>query len=75
MQKEIIEGIPYWKDKHNTVFSFESDKKNLLELGTYNPTTELLTLKADWLQQYQSKLSIYREGLKQRERKENKLIK
>jgi hypothetical protein len=72
MQKEIIEGIPYWKDKHNTLFSFEPDKKNLLELGTYNPATEVLNLKVDWLLHYQPKLTAYREGLKQRERKENK---
>ena len=33
MQKEILEGVPYWKDKSNILYSFEPDKKNLISLG------------------------------------------
>jgi len=72
MQKEVIEGVPYWIDKHCTLYSFEVDKKNLLEVGKYNPTTEVLSLKNDCLEQYQQKLTSYRENLKSRSRKETK---
>jgi len=47
MQKEIVQGVPFWKDKSNNLYSFEPDKKNLLLIGTYNPEKETYTLKDD----------------------------
>ena len=73
MQKEIVQGIPYWKDKTNNLYSFEQDKKNLLGLGTYDPVKETHTLKEDWTTIYQIRLNEYRINLKHRERKDNKL--
>ena len=73
MQKEILQGIPFWKDKANILYSYELDKKNLLALGTYDPIKLSYTLKEDWKKLYQAKLSEYRDTLKNRERKENKL--
>jgi hypothetical protein len=70
MQKEIIQGIPFWKDKSNNLYSFETDKK--LHIGTYNSATDTYTLKDNWEQLYDSRLKQYRENLNQRDRKENK---
>ena len=72
MQKAIINGIPFWKDKTNTLYSYELDKKNLLTLGTYNPTSDSYTLKESWEETYRDTLENYRTNLKDRERKENK---
>jgi hypothetical protein len=73
MQKEIAEGVPYWKDKSNTLYNFEPDKKNLIAIGSYNPEKDTITLKDNWKELYQTKLDEYRKNLKNRERKENKL--
>ena len=67
MQKEIINGVPFWKDKSNNIFSFEIDKKNLLQLGSN------AKLFHNWQELYDVKLSSYRDNLKPRDRKENKL--
>jgi hypothetical protein len=72
MQKEIVQGVPFWKDKNNNLFSFELDKKNLIQLGSFNPETETFTLKDSWQADYKTKLEEYRSLLKNRERKENK---
>lgn len=71
MQKIILEGIPFWKDKANTLYSFELDKKNLLTLGTY--TNDIYKLKDSWEEIYKDNLHAYRSNLKDRERKENKI--
>jgi hypothetical protein len=72
MQKAIVQGIPFWKDKSNNLYSFETDKKNCLNLGTYNTNTEKYTLKDDWHPSYNPRLNEYRINLKKRERKDNK---
>ena len=72
MQKEIVQGVPYWKDKSNNLYSFELDKKNLLCLGTFNAVDESITLKSNWKELYLPRLEEYRLNLKKRERKENK---
>jgi len=70
MQKEIVQGIPYWKDKSNNLYSFEPDRKNLINLGTLDK--EVVTLKEGWQTLYKEKLDNYRTNLIKRERKENK---
>lgn len=72
MQKEIVLGVPFWKDKNNNLFSFEIDKKNLIQLGSFHQETQTYNLKEDWRTLYQPKLEEYRNSLKNRERKENK---
>ena len=72
MQKEIVQGVPFWKDKSNNLYSFELDKKNVLSIGTYNTTTETYTLKEDWQALYNERLDNYRKNLIKRDRKENK---
>lgn len=72
MQKEIVQGVPFWKDKNNNLFSFELDKKNLIHLGSFNQESQTFTLKDSWQTDYKAKLEEYRLLLKNRERKENK---
>lgn len=71
MQKVILEGVPFWKDKSNTLYSFEPDKKNILNIGTY--ANDSYKLKDNWVELYESSLNDYRKNLKNRERKENKV--
>ena len=71
MQKVIVQGVPFWRDKSNTLYSFEPDKKNIINIGTY--ATDSYTLKDNWEALYETSLNDYRKNLKNRERKENKL--
>lgn len=73
MQKEIIQGIPFWKDKNNTLFSFELDKKNIIQLGKFDVETETYILDTNWKELYSPKLNEFRTNSKNRDRKENKL--
>jgi len=73
MQKIIVQGVPFLVDKSNNLFTFKIDKKNLIQLGTYNPEKETYTLKENWEQIYQPELDEYRKNLKNRERKDNKV--
>jgi hypothetical protein len=70
MQKEVLEGVPYWKDKSNNLFSFELDKKNLIQLGCLEDGK--VKLKSNWTELYQPKLNQYREDLTKRERSKQK---
>ena len=72
MQKEIVQGIPFWRDKANNLYTFEADKKQAILIGTYNTASETYTLKENWVQIYQSKLDDHRKNLIKRDRKENK---
>jgi hypothetical protein len=72
MQKEIVQGVPFWKDKSNNLYTFETDKKTAIQIGTFNSATETYTLKEGWQQIYQSKLDEHRKNLIKRDRKENK---
>jgi len=69
----VIEGVPYWKDKSNNLYSFELDKKNLINIGVFNSEKQKIVLKTDWEELYSQKLKAYRDSLVKRERKENKL--
>ena len=72
MQKEIVQGIPFWRDKSNNLYTFETDKKHAILIGTYNTASETYSLKEDWVKIYQSKLEDHRKNLIKRDRKENK---
>ena len=71
MQKEVLEGVPYWKDKSDILYTFELDKKNLIAIGSYKEGK--VVLKDNWEELYSSKLGSFRENLKNRERKDNKV--
>ena len=70
MQKEIVQGIPYWKDKSNNLYSFEPDKKNPINLGILDK--EVAALKEGWQALYKERLDNYRINLNKRDRNENK---
>jgi hypothetical protein len=72
MQKVIVNGVPFWKDKSNTIYSYELDKKNLITLGTI--VNDSYKLKEGWEEIYREVVYTYRANLKDRERKENKGI-
>jgi hypothetical protein len=64
MKKELIQGIPFWLDAQQRVFAFEGKEvpANPLWLGTYNPQSQKLELRADWQTAYQEKLAEYRRS-------------
>jgi hypothetical protein len=71
MQKEVIEGVPYWKDKSDNLYTFELDKKNLIAIASYKEGK--VVFKDNWKELYSKKLITFRENLENRDRKENKL--
>ena len=73
MQKEIVQGIPFWRDKNNALYTFEVDKKDLIQIGKFDSEKQTYILNDNWKQVYSTKLSEYRTNLKNRERKENKI--
>ena len=72
MQKVIVRGLPFLVDKFNNLYSFELDKKNVIQIGSYNSDSESYILKENWRMLYSEKLCNYRTNLKNRDRKENK---
>jgi len=64
MKKEVIQGIPFWLDNQNRVYSFEGKEApvNPLWLGTYSPATQKIELRSDWEAAFKDKLEVYRKN-------------
>ena len=62
MKKEVIQGIPFWLDTQNRIYAFEGKEvpSSPLWLGTYNPSTQKVDLRADWQAAYAERLEEYR---------------
>jgi hypothetical protein len=71
MQREIIDGIPFWSNKDGKLFYYNavagSDPK-AIELGTKTADGRLM-LRSDWLTILEPVLSTYRSTLAMRSRK------
>jgi hypothetical protein len=71
MQREIIDGIPFWSNKDGKLFYYNtaqgSDPK-AIEIGTKTADGRL-SLRADWLTVLAPILSAYRTSLNSRSRK------
>jgi hypothetical protein len=58
-------GVPYFRNG-TTVCTF--DQSNPITIGTYDATTESVTLHGDWKERVQSALVTFRENLNPTER-------
>ncbi len=71
MQREIIDGIPFWSNKDGKLFYYNTapgaDPK-AIELGTKTADGRL-QLRADWTTVLAPVLAAYRTGLTSRSRK------
>lgn len=65
-----FQGLWFLYDaKEHKVYAYEKDSQQpLLWLGTVDPTTESLSLRPDWRQAYQERLTKYREQEKPKNR-------
>ena len=72
MQYKNIQGVPYWVDSANKAYIFEKkDEKPQapIQIGTYDPKTETITLRENWKEVYAQTLQNYRESQASRPRK------
>lgn len=70
MQREVIDGIPFWCDKENNLYYYDINTaapKNIL-IGT-KTAANTANLRADWEQQIASILAQYRAETVPRTRK------
>lgn len=72
MQREVIDGVPYWSDKERNVYYFDinADPKAIL-LGTKSAEGKL-NLLPNWEQQLAESLSKFRGTVVGRSRKPQK---
>lgn len=70
MLVKTLQGIPFLCDPTTkTVYAYEKvPTQPLLQLGTYDPDAETVTLHSNWNQLYASKLASYRASLAPRSR-------
>lgn len=70
MQTKILQGLPFlFNPDTRQIFAYEKPVgNNPLLLGTYDPQTERITLRADWREVYAPGLAAYRAAEKPRQR-------
>jgi hypothetical protein len=70
MQVKQFQGLWFLFDaKEQKIYAYEKDPQPpLLWLGTVNAATEEISLRADWQQAYQERLTKYREQEKPKNR-------
>lgn len=67
MQREVLDGVPFWCDKENKVYAYDTVQPPLF-LGTKTATGGV-ALIAGWRDAYSQRLSTWRTELKPRGRK------
>ena len=68
MQREVIDGIPFWCDKENKLYYYDVNLPKTLFLGTKSPEGTA-KLHEDWQQFLASTLNQYRLDAVARNRK------
>ena len=68
MQRQIVDGVPYFLDKHNAVFLWDSETAPY-RLGTYNPKTKHVTYDHGIIDGLADRLSTWRSKQVARPRK------
>ena len=67
MQREVLDGVPFWCDKENKVYAYDTVHPPLY-LGTKTAAGGV-TLIPGWREAYSQRLSTWRAELKPRGRK------
>jgi len=61
MVRVIAQGIPYYTDSAQRAYSYGLDPNQpRVELGVYNPATEIVTLNANWKELFDERIAAYR---------------
>lgn len=68
MQRQIVDGIPYFLDKHNTVFLWDSEAAPY-RLGSYDPKAKHVTYDDGVVNGLTDRLSAWRSKQNSRPRK------
>jgi len=68
MQRQTIDGVPYWIDKHNTVFVWDTEAQPL-RIGTYDPTSKHVSYDDGHFEKLADRLSLWRSNQRARPRK------
>ena len=68
MQRQTIDGVPYWTDKHNTVFVWDTEAPPF-RIGTYDPASKRVTFDDGHLDKLTDRLSLWRSKQHPRARK------
>ena len=68
MKTLTIQGVPYTVNDKNEVFLYQpaSSKEKHVHIGTYDSTTQTVTLFDDWEERSEEHVKAYRESLKQK---------
>lgn len=68
MQRQIIQGIPYFTDKKNNLYTWDLEAEPQL-IGTYNPERNAVTFSEDHLSKLTERLQVWRAAQVSRPRK------
>jgi hypothetical protein len=68
MQRQIINGVPYFTDNQNRLFTWDTEAQPQL-IGAYNPTTGVVTYESNHLDSLTTRLKVWREKQQPRDRK------
>ncbi len=59
MQRQIIQGVPYFTDKSNKVYTWDLEADPIL-IGTYNGDTKTVTFTENHLAKLTDRLKVWR---------------
>ena len=68
MQRQLINGVPYFTDNQNRLFTWDTEAQPQ-HIGAYNPTTGVVTYEPDHLAKLATRLQVWREKQQPRDRK------
>ena len=69
MQRQIVDGVPYFIDKQNTVYLWDTQTTTPTRIGTYSPTTKSVSLQSDLQTKLSGKLEQWRSNTQPRLRR------
>ncbi len=68
MQRQIIQGVPYFTDKSNKVYTWDLESEPIL-IGTYNAESNSVTFTENHLTKLADRLKVWRANQVGRPRK------
>jgi hypothetical protein len=60
MQRQIVDGVPYFIDKQNAVYLWDTETSTPARIGSYNSTTKSLQLEPNLTSKFHGKLELWR---------------
>ena len=69
MQRQIVDGVPYFIDKQNTVYLWNTETTPPTRIGSYIPTTKSVQLESGLTSKLNGKLEQWRAAQQPRPRR------